>query len=209
MIELNGTEVLFYMHHANLLIGSKEWGLSRIPAEDRKKGPDALLYDGAHLSIKDARAISYEANMRPTTRAYRSFVIACDMLLPEAQNALLKLLEEPNPQTVFYLIVPREEMLLPTLRSRLSVLDMERRASETSVFDSFKKAGYSDRLKMVSDKLAAEDTEWTTQLLRGLETHAHSTRNAPLMREVLRLEEYLAANGSSKKMLLEHLALTL
>ena len=37
---------------------------------------------------------------------------------PNAQNALLKNLEEPPPGTVFLLIVARPELLLPTLRSR-------------------------------------------------------------------------------------------
>ena len=38
--------------------------------------------------------------------------------MPEAQNALLKTLEEPPPASVFVLITSRPDVLLPTVRSR-------------------------------------------------------------------------------------------
>jgi DNA polymerase-3 subunit delta' len=58
--------------------------------------------------------------------AYRPFegqrrvviVDGADALLPEAQNALLKTLEEPPPASVFVLVTPRPDVLLPTVRSR-------------------------------------------------------------------------------------------
>ena len=58
--------------------------------------------------------------------AYRPFegrrrvviVERADALLPEAQNALLKTLEEPPPASVFVLITARPDVLLPTVRSR-------------------------------------------------------------------------------------------
>jgi DNA polymerase-3 subunit delta' len=58
--------------------------------------------------------------------AYRPFegrrrvviVEQADALQPEAQNALLKTLEEPPPASVFVLITARPDLLLPTVRSR-------------------------------------------------------------------------------------------
>jgi DNA polymerase-3 subunit delta' len=41
-----------------------------------------------------------------------------DALMPEAQNALLKTLEEPPPASVFVLVTSRPDLLLPTVRSR-------------------------------------------------------------------------------------------
>jgi DNA polymerase-3 subunit delta' len=43
-------------------------------------------------------------------------------LTVEAQNALLKLIEEPPPQTVFVLVTSRLEALLPTVRSRCAAI---------------------------------------------------------------------------------------
>jgi DNA polymerase-3 subunit delta' len=41
-----------------------------------------------------------------------------DAILPEAQNALLKTLEEPPPASTFILVTSRPDMLLPTVISR-------------------------------------------------------------------------------------------
>jgi DNA polymerase-3 subunit delta' len=41
-----------------------------------------------------------------------------DALIGEAQNALLKTLEEPPPASVFVLVTSRPDVLLPTVRSR-------------------------------------------------------------------------------------------
>ena len=41
-----------------------------------------------------------------------------DALISEAQNALLKTLEEPPPASVFVLVTSRPDVLLPTVRSR-------------------------------------------------------------------------------------------
>src|SRR5437588_6147366 len=58
--------------------------------------------------------------------AYRPFegrrrvviVDQADALIPEAQNALLKTLEEPPAASVFVLVTARPDVLLPTVRSR-------------------------------------------------------------------------------------------
>ena len=44
----------------------------------------------------------------------------------EAQNALLKLLEEPNPKVIFILTAPTIETLLPTIASRAQHIDLPR-----------------------------------------------------------------------------------
>ncbi len=51
-------------------------------------------------------------------------IVDAHLLSVEAQNALLKLLEEPPLDTVFILTVAHMEMLLPTIRSRVSVLQV-------------------------------------------------------------------------------------
>ena len=55
----------------------------------------------------------------------RIFIIESTGITREAQNALLKIFEEPNEDTHFFLIMPSVEMLLPTLRSRLSIIKTE------------------------------------------------------------------------------------
>src|SRR5205807_8004030 len=45
-------------------------------------------------------------------------------LTPEAQNALLKTLEEPPGNTQLYLTTPSAESFLPTVRSRCHLIDL-------------------------------------------------------------------------------------
>jgi DNA polymerase III delta prime subunit len=132
--------------------------------------------------------------------------------LHEAQNALLKLLEEPNTHSLFYLIIPREDILLPTLRSRLHLVaheDDESSRVENTVYTSFKKLSYSDRLMQIVERLDAEDQTWIHMLIRGALQDAHASKNAAFMRTILDTESYMHTPGCSKKMLLEHFALTL
>ena len=46
----------------------------------------------------------------------------------EAQNSLLKLLEEPAKHAHFFVIIPSTHLLLPTMKSRMSLLDMKQEA---------------------------------------------------------------------------------
>lgn len=196
------------MHHANLIIGTKEWGIEQVPLCDRESCADVSLIVSDRMSIDDVRSLIYNAQLMPVERSYRSFVIQTDQLLGEAQNALLKLFEEPNPQTIFYLILPREDMLLPTLRSRLLLLAKEEE-TEGDAFTEFKDLGYAARLDLIAEKLKDEDMEWVRSLVRGLSRHAAESQDAALIHDVLMLERHIYTNGSAKKMLLEHVALSL
>ena len=196
------------MHHANLLIGNKEWALAQIPEEERTEGADVLIYSYERMSIANVRALIYEAGLRPVARAHRTFIIVCDSLLHEAQNALLKLFEEPNNHTLFFLIIPRENMLLPTLHSRLHILEIERGDVHTDAFGEFLNATYADRLTQITEMLKNEDSSWIETIVRGVEQYAHEKRDAVLIKDALMLSAYVHTTGSSKKMLLEHIALS-
>jgi DNA polymerase III delta prime subunit len=50
----------------------------------------------------------------------RVFIIAAPTMSVEAQNALLKTLEEPPRGTLFFIIVPSPSALLPTSRRSIS-----------------------------------------------------------------------------------------
>ena len=197
------------MHHANLLIGTKEWALNQIPESERTEGVDVLHHAYDRMSVVHARSLVYETGLRPVARTHRTFILACDSILHEAQNTLLKLFEEPNNHTVFYLILPRRDMLLPTLRSRLNLLGEEERTAEKKLFTEFLQLRYAERLVLISERLGAEDYGWMSEIVRGLAEYAHTKKDTMLIRDVLMLESYIYMNGSSKKMLLEHIALTL
>jgi DNA polymerase III subunit delta' len=84
--------------------------------------PDVLVLepgDTGSIKIEQVREIVDRAAYRPFEGKRRVVVIdGADGLVPAAQNALLKTLEEPPSMSVFVLVTARPDMLLPTVRSR-------------------------------------------------------------------------------------------
>lgn len=71
------------------------------------------------IKIDPVRSVIERAGFRPFDGARRVVVIdRADALEVSAQNAWLKMLEEPPPGTVFVLVTDRPDGLLPTIRSR-------------------------------------------------------------------------------------------
>jgi DNA polymerase-3 subunit delta' len=86
--------------------------LERLPKE---KG-EGLARD---ITIKQIRALGEFMGMTAALSPWRVAVIDCmDELNKEASNALLKILEEPPPNTLFFLVSHAPGRLLSTIRSR-------------------------------------------------------------------------------------------
>jgi hypothetical protein len=198
------------MHHAYLLIGTCAWALAQIPESERVLGTDTLLYTYDRMGIADARALIEESLRAPLTQSHRIFILSTQHITHEAQNALLKLFEEPPLTARFYIIVPRAEVLIETLRSRLFL-----RATEggdygvTEVARAFITASYGERLEQIAAHAKKKDDVWMDALLSDSECIAHATRDIPLMRDVVQMTAYARSSGASKKMILEHIALSL
>jgi DNA polymerase-3 subunit delta' len=88
---------------------------------------DVLLLepgDTGAIKIEQVREAVDRAAYRPFEGRRRVVVIdEADALVPAAQNALLKTLEEPPSLSVFILVTARPDVLLSTVRSRCHRLD--------------------------------------------------------------------------------------
>ena len=84
--------------------------------------PDVLLIepqDSGVIKVDQVRAAVERAAYRPFEGKRRVVIVDdADALMPQAQNALLKTLEEPPPASVFLLVTARPDALLATVRSR-------------------------------------------------------------------------------------------
>ena len=93
--------------------------LERLP---REKG-EGLARD---ISIKQVRELGEFMGMTAALSPWRVAVIdSMDELNKEASNALLKMLEEPPANTIFFLVSHAAGRLLPTIRSRCRLLHFE------------------------------------------------------------------------------------
>ena len=84
--------------------------------------PEVLVLepgDTGSIKIEQVREVVDRASYRPFEGRRRVVIFdEADTLVPAAQNALLKTLEEPPSQSVFILVTARPDVLLPTVRSR-------------------------------------------------------------------------------------------
>ncbi len=84
--------------------------------------PDVITVvpgDTGSIKIEQVRDVIDRASYRPFEGRRRVVIIdEADTLIPAAQNALLKTLEEPPSTSVFVLVSSRPDALLPTVLSR-------------------------------------------------------------------------------------------
>ena len=101
--------------------------------------------DTGAIKIDQIREAMERAAYRPF-EGRRRFVIIddADALVVEAQNALLKTLEEPPSASVFVLVSARPDMLVPTVRSRCQRLQFGRLTAAQVAAILMRAHGYSE-----------------------------------------------------------------
>ncbi len=105
------------------------------------KHPDVQLIapDGLHLKIDQVRALQHDLALRPVEGRYRVAIFdQFETATPEAQNALLKTLEEPPDYAVLILLAADPELLLPTIVSRCQQIVL-RPLTTTQVYEALRK----------------------------------------------------------------------
>ena len=96
---------------------------------DHNNHPDIhfLEADGNSIKIDQVRALQQELALRPLEGKHKICLIdGAEHFYPAAANALLKTLEEPQPNTHIILLTSRPESLLITIRSRCQRLPFQR-----------------------------------------------------------------------------------
>ena len=98
--------------------------------------PDLHLIDGTivtSIGIDDVRELIRRLQYQPyQSSAQVGLIIMANMLTEQAQNSLLKTLEEPTSQTQFILTTPHEKYLLPTILSRSQKLFVREKIATTA-----------------------------------------------------------------------------
>ncbi len=88
--------------------------------------PDILVYSGGttvgSFKVDMVREIRAQASVLPNESEYKVFILlACESMSPGAQNALLKILEEPPYFVHFILCCRTQRAMLDTILSRVTV----------------------------------------------------------------------------------------
>ncbi len=132
------------------------------------------------IGIDDVKKIQKKIFLKPVNSKEKAVIIEdADLLTTEAQNSLLKVLEEPPTNTYIMLGTGTTEKLLPTILSRCQIIKLEKSTTHLSgegreTLEEFIKALPSmkigDRLKKA--EILAKDKDkaivWIEQLIRIL-----------------------------------------
>ena len=78
------------------------------------------------ISVDDVRTqINNDIMIKPYSGKYKIYIIPeADLMTPQAQNAILKTIEEPPAYAIIFLLTENAESLLATIRSRCVVLKL-------------------------------------------------------------------------------------
>ena len=209
------------LHHAYGFFGEREQILNEIidfleqDLNFKTKG-NADFWHGEFnvLKIDDSRAISLNHLKKPVNGQGKFFVISTNFITRDAQNSLLKMFEEPQAETVFFLVAPETIDLLPTLKSRLITYYPDAVKAEDNQAVTFLKGNLGKRLKITADLLKELKDEKITKseiidFLKKIEKELKDKKNLLGMEDLEKAISYSNDESPSMKVILEHLAVTL
>lgn len=163
------------------------------------------------FGIDDARSLIQSAYHRPLEATVQLLVIRSESVTLEAQNALLKVLEEPPKSTQFVFLLPPDVHLLPTLLSRfVEVNDSIDEVDSSDHFTVFLQADVATRLARIERAAKQKDAVWQRAIKQGLRTYLMNGSCPPrMLADIEYVARTLLTRGAGNKMLLEQAALTL
>lgn len=118
------------------------------------KSMDVIEIDAAsHRGIDDIRIINEAVGLSPAAARKKVYIIdEAHMLTTEASNALLKTLEEPPEHVVFVLATTNPEKLIPTIRSRTTLVKFSK-ATDDEIVESLERIVKAEKLKIKKESL--------------------------------------------------------
>lgn len=104
--------------------------------------------------VDDVRNVIKDVYIRPNEAEYKVYILGnCQCMNANAQNALLKVLEEPPQYAIFLLTATSKSALLPTVLSRSVVLSLDGinpKSGADYICDNYDNIDYTDALNAVS-----------------------------------------------------------
>jgi DNA polymerase-3 subunit delta' len=217
-------------HHAYYLISSDSARADLISALathhkiESQGNPDFFDHFYEMFVIDDARAVKTFHGMRPVTETGKKiFILQMNGVTIEAQNALLKLLEEPAEYAHFFILIPSTHLLLPTVKSRMRFLGETGKEKTTDSellkiaerLTALSKAKRLEEVKKLIDDISKEKKtrQDAIELLNALQTVVREQKGvqegASALLTIEMARNYMHDRAPSIKMLLEYVMLNI
>ncbi len=210
-----------FLHHGYLIVGEREI-IQPLLIETFKLIGDQtdIIYETYEtFGINDSHRLVERSTRRNWSGQRELVVLTAKSYTPEAQNALLKLFEEPRAGLHFFLLGNQTTDFLPTLQSRLVIIEhqietgLKEKPNEIQIQASqFLSATPVDRLAWIDKKVKSEMArdEWI-KFFNALEKTAHQLKpfNEQALVELNAVRPYFANPAFSARLIFEHLTFVL
>lgn len=162
-----------------------------------------------HLFLQDLLDVDTARHIQnfASNRGAKHFIIGFSSATVAAQNALLKVLEEPVSDTHFFVITPYAEAVLPTVRSRLVGIRWGRETNSLIDVASFLKTTKGERWEMLKEIIEERSATKAFAFLNTLEEELYQKgieKNRKSLEGVTHAKRLLSAPGSSVRQILEY-----
>ncbi|KKT14663.1 MAG: hypothetical protein UW76_C0031G0007 [Parcubacteria group bacterium GW2011_GWF2_44_8b] len=202
------------LHHANLLVGTPEEAESYLrslcDSLDIKlaNNPDFFAFRTETFGIDEARELRLLSTRKSIT-SRKIFLITPMRLTLEAQNALLKTFEDPSPDTLFFLAVREEGLVVSTLRSRMQAIRIHgNNASMSAEAEKFLSLSIKNRL-LFAKSFADEEKNLSVFLDDLLCLLRKQSGMQKSLEKVYNIKRSIGDSITIPRLVLEHLSLVL
>jgi len=198
-------------HHFYIIEGEKESILNEIKADT-----DFIIneFSRDRFLIEDSRSVVDKTLIKNSKEQKQLIILSFNSITPEAQNSLLKVVEEPTPGTYFFMIVPNVNIFLPTIISRAVIIKSEGSGIENEFVKKILSGNVGERIKIV-EKVAKDisdsklEKQIAKEIVEGIIEKIRKENQPEKLKELMKIRSYLDLTGASIKMLLERAVLVL
>ena len=218
-----------FLHHAYCILGNTKDVVNELekfflkelnfPIKDN---PDFWYGEFDVMDIEDSRSIKGSHQNKPIAGDKKIFLVSANFITEKAQNAMLKLFEEPRGDTHFFLVLPSLNNIIPTFSSRFFIIDTNETGNSIINSKQFLKMPTGERMEAVKKLCGSISDEEESKIevikfINSLETELKKDINflkaekdiLKIFEEIEKIRQYAGEQSPSLKMLLEHLSLIL
>lgn len=221
------------LYHSYVIEGSPEgmvyslFEFLEIRGEVNRNSPDVMISIYESFTVTDGEMIKEWHKNKPIDGKKKVCIIGTKFINREAEQTLLKVIEEPNTHTHFFIVIPDSSLLLDTILSRVHLIKNTERSNddELSFAKEFIKLNPSKRIDKIAEVIKEfKDEEGSggirykaISIINSIERIVYNEWKSDIsdeekkfiLNELKDCRNYLSIPGSSVKMVLEHVALVI
>lgn len=173
--------------------------------------------------IEEVRILQKKIILKPNKSQTKAIIVKADFgITIDAQNALLKILEEPPSHTIIIIRVDQKDQILPTILSRCKIIRFrqntkisdEEKSRFSEILNSLLENGVGDKLKIAQD--ASRDKDNAANFLEKLILVARENlldnpqdqRHIDLLKALQKTYSVIKTTNVNKRIALENLFLS-